>query len=407
MGANLKLAVRVLGRRKVFTAISLVGIALTLVVLVIAMTILDNTFAPGGPETRLDRMLFVRTIGRYGPHSSVTASPGWGFLQKTVRDLPNAERVSIYAELAAAVIYDGPHRIEAVLKHTDGDYWRILDFHFVEGGPYSEADNEGDRRVIVISEALRDQIFGRQHVVGRTLKVGDRAYTIAGVVSAVPVTRAAAYSVLWAPIGSINSEERTQFFGRFNALVLARSSADIPALQREFQARVKHIPMENPKEYTEIRAGLDTRFESEFAGNGDKHSALLAKGILAGVALLFMMLPALNLITLNLSRILERAPEIGVRKAFGAPRHALVLQFVTENVILTLIGGAIGFVLAVIVIRQLGGTMPGIDANLAVNWRVFAYGMLVATFFGILSGAYPAWKMSRLDVVNALRGGSL
>ena len=177
--------------------------------------------------------------------------------------------------------------------------------------------------------------------------------------------------------------------------------------RREFQARVKHIPIENPKEYTEIRAGLDTRLESEFAGNGDKHSALLAKGIFAGIALLFMMLPALNLITLNLSRILERAPEIGVRRAFGAPRHALVLQFVTENVILTLIGGAIAFVLAVIVIRQLGGTMPGIDANLAVNWRVFAYGMLVAIFFGILSGAYPAWKMSRLDVVNALRGGSL
>ena len=63
MGANFKLALRVLRRRRVFTTISLVGIALTLLVLVIAATILDNSFAPGGPETRLDRTLVVNTIG--------------------------------------------------------------------------------------------------------------------------------------------------------------------------------------------------------------------------------------------------------------------------------------------------------------------------------------------------------
>jgi putative ABC transport system permease protein len=408
---QIKLALKVLNRRKVFTAISLIGIALTLLVLVVATALLDNTFAPGAPETRLDRTLMVNTIGQYGPHSSESATPGWDFLQRTLRNLPNAERVSIYTVLMAAVIYEGPRRIEASLKHTDGEYWRILDFHFVEGGPYSEADNQNDRRVAVISESLRDQVFGpKQSVVGRTMKVGDGVYTIVGVVSPVIMRREAPYAQLWAPIGTINSEERTQFLGRFSALVLARSKSDIPALQREFQARVKRVLIQDPKNYTEIRAGLDTAFEAfarEFVGNKHRHTALIAKGILTGVALLFMALPALNLVTLSLSRILERAPEIGVRKAFGAPRRALILQFVVENVVLTLIGGAIAFVLAVIVLRQLGGAVPYIDANLAVNMRTFAYGMLAAIFFGVLSGAYPAWKMSRLDAVNALRGGSL
>jgi putative ABC transport system permease protein len=410
MKSYLKLALKVLGRRKVFTAISLVGIALTLVVLVIATTILDNAFSIGGPETRLDRMLILKTVGRYGPQTSDSAAAGWDFLQKTVRDLPNVELVSIYAELAAGVIYDGPRRIEAHLRHTDGAYWRVLDFHFVEGGPYSEADNQADRGVVVISQSLRDQLFGNQRVVGRTVNVGERAYRIVGVVSSVAVTRGAAYSKMWAPIGPINSEERSQFLGRFNATVLARSSAGIPALQREFQARVKRFPIDDPKEFNEIRAALDTPFESsarDLVGDRHQHPALIAKGIFAGVALLFMMLPALNLITLNLSRILERAPEIGVRKAFGAPRSALVLQFVMENVLLTLIGGAIAFVLAIFLLRQLAGAVPYIDASFTVNWRSFFYGMLVAIFFGILSGAYPAWKMSRLDAVNALRGGSL
>src|SRR5258708_6850685 len=223
-----------------------------------AMTILDNAFGPGGPETRLDRMLMMRTVGRYGPHTSDSAGAGWDFLQKTVRGLPNAERVSIYAELAAGVIYGGTRRGGAHLRHTDGEYWRILNFHFIEGRPYSEADSQADRGVVVISEALRDQLFGNQRVVGLTVNVGDRAYTIVGVVWPVAVTRGAAYSQMWAPIGPINSEERTQFLGRFNAVVLARRSADIPALQREFQARVKRFPLDDPKEFTELRAALDT-----------------------------------------------------------------------------------------------------------------------------------------------------
>src|SRR5258708_23265293 len=93
-GANLKLDLRVLGRRKVFTAISLVGIALTLVVLVMAMTILDNAFGPGGRETRLDRMLMMRTVGRDGPHTSDSAGAGCDLLQNTLPRLPDPDRTS-------------------------------------------------------------------------------------------------------------------------------------------------------------------------------------------------------------------------------------------------------------------------------------------------------------------------
>ena len=81
---------------------------------------------------------------------------------------------------------------------------------------------------------------------------------------------------------------------------------------------------------------------------GCRTRALVLRTIFIVLALLFMTLPALNLVTLNLSRILERAPEIGVRKAFGAPKRTLIAQFVTENVILTLIGGALGFVFTII-----------------------------------------------------------
>jgi putative ABC transport system permease protein len=409
--SRIKLAFRVLGRRKVFTAISLVGITLTLSVLVLATALMDNTFAPTVPESRLDRMLFVRRAGRYGPHDSQTSNPGYGFLTRTVRNLPGAERVSFYDESATGVIYDGTRRVEAQLKHTDGEYWRILDFHFLEGGPYSAEDDAADRSVIVISDALRRQLFGGPPALGRTINVGGRPYRVVGVVPSPPVTREAAYSEMWAPIGTVNAEERVAFLGHYIGLVLARSRADIRPMQREFQARVARYPITNPKVYNVVRSGLDTSFEA-FARNmtnnrrGDE-APLLVETVMAVAALLFMALPALNLITLNLSRILERASEIGVRKAFGAPRTALVTQFIIENVVLTLVGGAIGFIVAVGLLHAVDASGVFPDTQLQLNMRVFAGAMLLAAFFGILSGAYPAWKMARLNVVNALRGGAL
>ena len=409
--SRIKLAFRVLGRRKVFTAISLVGISLTLSVLVLATALLDNTFSATAPESRLDRMLFVRIIGKYGPESSETSPPGYGFLTRTLRNLPGAERVSFYEGAGTAVIYDGARRIEADLKHADGEYWRILDFHFLEGGPFSREDDAADRPVVVITDALRRQLFDAPSALGRTINVGGRLFRVIGVVPTPPVTREAASSDMWVPIGTVNAEERAAFSGSYIGLVLARSRADIRPMQREFQARVARYPISDPKEYKEIRAGLDTSFESfarVMTSNKQKSNAPLLIGlVLAVAALLFMSLPALNLITLNLSRILERASEIGVRKAFGAPRAALVTQFVIENVVLTLVGGAIGFIVAIGLLHAVdaSGILP--DTQLHLNARVFAGGMLLAAFFGILSGAYPAWKMARLNVVNALRGGAL
>ena len=121
---------------------------------------------------------------------------------------------------------------------------------------------------------------------------------------------------------------------------------------------------------------------------------------------MFTALPTLNLVNLNISRILERASEIGVRKAFGASSRALLGQFLVENLVLTLIGGALGLALAAIALEIVNrsGVIP--YAQFALNLRIFAYAMAITVFFGVWSGVAPAWKMSRLRPVEALNGGA-
>ena len=103
---------------------------------------------------------------------------------------------------------------------------------------------------------------------------------------------------------------------------------------------------------------------------------------------------------------MERASEIGVRKAFGASARTLVGQFIVENIILTLVGGAIGFVLSFFVLRALTASGWIQYAQFQINARVFLYGLALAALFGLLSGVYPAWRMSRLNPVQALKGAS-
>ncbi len=408
---SLKLALKVLARRKVFTAISLIGITMTLAVLMAATAVLDNVLAPRQPESRLDRIMTVGFVEMRGLDNTERSNPGPGFLDKTIRNLPGVERTSTYSEIQSVVVYDGALRVELPYRRADAEYWKILDFRFLEGGPFSAADEAANRTVVIITEDVRRKLFGGNAALGKMVDIGGEPHRVVGVVPTVPFTQTIAYSTLWVPLGPPTDEQKKSNLGNLIAIILAKSKADIPMIQREFNTRVSHVPIEDPKTFTEIRSASDTTFEG-IARNltGDKFGArgpmVLRIGFLA-LALLFMTLPALNLVTLNLSRILERASEVGVRKAFGAPRRMLIGQFVVENVVLTVIGGAAAFVLAFLLLRVFDAVefLPG--ARFDLNLRVFAWGMLIAAFFGVFSGLYPAWKMSRLDPVTALRGGAM
>jgi len=119
-----------------------------------------------------------------------------------------------------------------------------------------------------------------------------------------------------------------------------------------------------------------------------------------------MLLPSINLINLNISRILERSSEIGVRKAFGASHKQLIVQFVVENILLTAVGGLIGFVISWFVLWQveINQLIPGADFRFSLHSYIYGFGMIF--LFGLISGTYPAYKMSKLHPVTALKGGA-
>lgn len=413
--STLKVALRGLLRRKFFTFISLFGIAFTLVGILVAAALVDHTVGPHPPEPRVARTLYLTQLKLSGENWSSSSGAGYGFLDAEVRGLPGAERVAFYTEPTQAVSYLDGRAVKSFMKRTDAAFWKILEFTFLEGGPFGEDDDRNASLVAVINASTRDRFFGGRPALSRTIEIAGQRFRVVGVVADVPSTRFMLFSDVWVPIATQKGDTwRHDTLGNFGALVLARSPRDFPALQAEFASRLKRHPLPDPAHASRLDGALDTMLgtigrhaldlSADDDGSGGLSAAAKLRLVIAILSVVFMTLPAINLVNINLSRILDRAPEIGVRKAFGATSRALVAQFVAENVLLTLVGGLLAAGIAVAVLAAIDATGWIPYSHLTVNVRILGWGLLAAVFFGVASGVYPAWKMSRLHPAEAIRG---
>jgi putative ABC transport system permease protein len=202
----------------------------------------------------------------------------------------------------------------------------------------------------------------------------------------------------------------TSFNGSYQPIVLAKSERDLPLVQAEFAEVVPRIPLQQDGGFKPhvLNAKLEPYFESFMmsgplggSGNGEAQRRFYIFATL--FALFFMSLPAINLVNINISRILERSSEIGIRKAFGASSKTLVYQFVLENILLTLMGGALALIIAAVFLWWFNASRFIDYADLTINWTVVVVTIVLSLVFGLMSGVFPAWRMSKLPIVEALR----
>lgn len=401
---------KVYQRRKLFTAINLLCISLTLMVLLVVTALLQNAFFPRGVEGKSDRFLQVGMIVAIGHGgNAIRTSPlGFKVIEKYLRPLKTVEAVAAVSGPRTVSVYQDDRITELLLRRAEADYWKILDFTVLDGRVPSAQDVAQGRFVAVINAASAKQLFGAARAVGQTLNAGGQQFEIIGVVE--DVLHLNAFADLWVPITTDPSTEyRSQMSGDYTALLLARSRADLPAIQAEVAEVAKQIVFDDPNEWNQAFIWADSKldfFARGVLGNTEvpDSGAATVLTVIAGLMLLFMLLPALNLVNLNTGRILERSSEIGVRKAFGASSGHLVIQFVVENILLCLVGGAIGLLAAVGVLTWLehSGLIPYL--HVGIHLPVYLCGLVITLVFGLLSGVLPAWKMSRLHPVQALKG---
>jgi putative ABC transport system permease protein len=405
-------AYKVFLRRKLFTAINLACIVLTLVVLMVITALLQTTFWPSGVEGKSGRLLQVYGIRSESPdgRSSRTNLLGYKTIDKYLKPMTGVERVSAFTVPGTVSVYQGDRVSQLDMRRVDADYWKILDFHVLAGRLPDEDDDRLGRRVAVVNASTARRLFPGAAAVGQRISVSGQTFEIIGVVA--DVMHMNAYADIWTPLTTFPSTDyQKDLTGNFAAMLLARSPSDLPRIRRDVARIATTFVSDDPHTFPTTRFWADSKLDvvarmllsRQSEADSGATRLLLMTG--AGM-LLFMLLPALNLVNLNMGRILERSAEIGVRKAFGATSLQLAGQLVVENVLLCLAGGLLGLVCAQLALWWLEASQLIPYLEVGINLPVFGCGMLLALVFGLLSGALPAWKMSRLDPVHALKGAA-
>ena len=439
-----KLAIKVLGRRKFFTFISLFGISFTLMILMLITAFLDNEMGSNAPLTEKDRMVFMPRVimtlevidtvpqidsteidgmMRYDTtyeyvnrRPSFSSSSGsYPFITKNLKNVDGTEYESVYSPNNTFDLFINSNKLTFGALYTDADYWNVFDFKLIEGRFYQDRAIENQEQVLVMTEKSANSYFGRsRNVIGEKIKIEDVQYEVIGVVATPKMNHSYVSADVYLPVTTINSKQLTteSFLGGFESVYLAKSTKTINRVKADIDRKVRQVTLPNPEDYNTLQVRAFTfmeRYATSMMSDDDnpEKSIRLMLGALGGLLLLFILLPTLNLVNVNISRILERSSEIGVRKAFGAHSANILVQFVFENIILTFLGGLIGFILAYALLYVINDSQVLGDIYLTFNTKIFLYSLLICLVFGILSGIIPAYRMSKMHIANALKQNQL
>ena len=440
----IKLAIRVLARNKFFTAITLFGISFTLAILMLIISVMETEVGQTPPLTDKDKMVivpnlnlkrqFYDTIYVYdttmfngaqvidtsfnlneaGQNNSNNEFAHW-FLEQHLSDVPNAVNYTFFNSNNVYNSYVNNSKVELKAVYTGHRFWDVFDFQFVEGFGFNETSVENEELVAVITTELADKYFGRtDNVLGEVIEMDRKNFKIIGLVKPAGIMLLAVDIIVPYTHDNIGAQRRDERgFGSYMAMFLGDKSSDVELIKSDikFINSNTEVPAIAQNDYDIIEV-LPYGFHEAYAGqildlDDPEESLKWMKYIMFSLMGFLILLPTLNLINLNVSRIMERSSEIGVRKAFGADRNTILIQFVVENIVQTFIGGLIGLGMAMLFIYLINDTKLMGDVILKLNFRFFFYSLLICLIFGLVSGLLPAYRMSKMHVVSALKQNKL
>src|SRR4249919_499884 len=242
----------VYNRRKLFTAINLLCITFTLGVLLVVTALLQNAFYPSGVEGKSYRFLQTNTMTSSGGGGDrQRRGPlGYKIVERYFKPLQGkqAELVSAVSGPRAASVYRADRVVELMMRRVDANYWKILDFTVLDGRLPSIEDVARGRFLAVLNRSTARKLFGEARAVGQPIDVGGQSFQVVGVVE--DTIHVNAYADLWVPVSTDpSSDYRTQMWGDYMALILARTPDDIPAIQAEVARLATTVKFDDPKEF--------------------------------------------------------------------------------------------------------------------------------------------------------------
>src|SRR5688500_9098793 len=297
-------------------------------------------------------------------------------------------------------------------------YFDVVRIKPILGRTFSpEEDNAvGAHPVVVISQGLWQRRFGSDpDIVGKTIRLSNRGYQVIGVTPASFTGSKFALSMdFWIPMAMVEELRRSP------GLLSDRDSHWMNALGRlkpgvtldQATAEMQSIAARLNQAYPNDRASnTSAKVSTEMDGRWEEAATVMKSGAAIAMAIvgLILLIACANVANLMLARAAARRKEIGIRLALGASRVRLIRQLLTESLLLSLLGGALGLLLAFWVTDLMEGFVPVLQYNIVENFftvdsRALVFTLVISLATGLIFGLAPALHSSNPDVVPVLKG---
>jgi len=420
---------------KLFSAIYIAGTAVAIASAMVIAIVLNIKIADIPPESNRSRTLYV--INGFFTDSAKANNSGSQFgvstaaIDSTFRKMECVEAVTgvTYAQL---IVGDDEEKktMNAFAIGCDPDFFRIYDLAFIDGRPFSEKEFRGGEPVCVISDKVAKQLGNTTHIVldrinkRLSLRIVGVVKTVSGLMENTAADLYVPYKlegdVFFKPDQQI---EGISYSGHLVVQVMLQKGFSRKDFLEELEPMRQHynaVVSSQLGENTEWVVSATSHFfknlnffgEIDAEGFKDQAKNLMVPAILM---LLFLFLPAINLSGLVSNRMEARRAEMGIRKAFGAKRRTLLNEVIHENLVLTLCGGLVGWVLSGLFINAVGNSEvmknifrgnghydPSFDFQMFFTPTLFLIAFACCALLNLMAALIPAWRSLRKPIVESL-----
>jgi putative ABC transport system permease protein len=301
--------------------------------------------------------------------------------------------------LGAVSIKAGTHKISnTILNGTTSAVKEVSDIEMLEGRMWTDAEEERAANVVVLGHDAAEDLFPDQSPIGKDIDCEGDIFTVIGVLDVQPQ-----------PFGSgRNTQDNAADFPLSTFRKIHPEIKDFWLVVKYDDPTHKTAVTEEIRELLRVRRKVHVEQDDNFAIFGPDSLSRLWNSLTGGLFLFMvavssvgLMVGGVGVMNIMLVSVTERTREIGIRKAIGATRKNILLQFTLEAITLCAVGGLLGILAGALFTLILHFAVSFLHAALSFTWVGIAFG--VSCLIGLLFGIYPAWKAASLDPIEALR----